>query len=267
MSRKIFSDKDDEILKECYGRLTNSELVELFRSTYSKDQIKWRAKALKLSKDTQTLDRAQASKKGLWQEWEMDILKKHYPNTGANGCAQFLPDRSEVNIQSKAMRMGLKVKFRNYANGPKHHSEEAKRKMSEAHKGVPKSEEHKAKIGRSGSLNHNWIDGRSFKEYGPDFNHKLKVKIKKRDNFMCAICRETPGWSKLHVHHIDYDKTNNSEKNLITLCIYCHNKHHNTLSEVEQDYFRYVLGGQETQLSSGNITLVTDQIAGIPEYT
>ena len=29
---------------------------------------------------------------------------------------------------------------------------------------------------------------------------------------------------ELHIHHIDYDKYNNDENNLITLCCSCHGK-------------------------------------------
>ncbi len=52
------------------------------------------------------------------------------------------------------------------------------------------------------------------------FNKKLKNKIKKRDSYSCQLCGKT---EELHIHHIDYNKKNNEENNLITLCRKCHN--------------------------------------------
>ena len=47
---------------------------------------------------------------------------------------------------------------------------------------------------------------------------KLRTKIRKRDKFTCKICRK----NGCDVHHIDYNKENNNESNLITLCRSCH---------------------------------------------
>lgn len=52
------------------------------------------------------------------------------------------------------------------------------------------------------------------------FNKKLKDSIKKRDGFSCLLCGVS---SDLHVHHIDYNKKNNNDENLVTLCRKCHN--------------------------------------------
>lgn len=71
-----------------------------------------------------------------------------------------------------------------------------------------------------GERNPSWMGGISFGEYGYEFNEALKSKIRKRDNYCCAIC-ENIGFV---VHHIDYNKKNNEEKNLITLCRSCHGK-------------------------------------------
>jgi len=74
-----------------------------------------------------------------------------------------------------------------------------------------------------------YIDGRSFEKYPQEFNRKLKESIRKRDNHTCqgegctmteeehlAIYGRT-----LEVHHIDYNKKNCKEINLITLCKPC----------------------------------------------
>ncbi len=140
---------------------------------------------------------------------------------------------------------------------------EVREKISKSHigigKGVPLSEKHKEKISKSrkgqsvwnkgikhskktrqkisnntkglfkGSNNPAWKGGKSFEPYGLEFNNELKEKIRKRDSYKCRECRlnqkELYGrLKKLDIHHIDYDKRNNNEKNLITLCRPCHCK-------------------------------------------
>lgn len=72
--------------------------------------------------------------------------------------------------------------------------------------------------------NPNWRGGSSFEPYPIDFNSALKLRIRERDNFTCQECGELEDGKSLHVHHIDYDKMNCEEINLITLCEICHTK-------------------------------------------
>ena len=76
--------------------------------------------------------------------------------------------------------------------------------------------------GLIGENANNWKGGVTFEPYGREFNRLLKERIYKRDNYTCQNpdC-EIPG-KRLNVHHIDYNKQNNSELNLITLCCKCH---------------------------------------------
>lgn len=60
--------------------------------------------------------------------------------------------------------------------------------------------------------------------YPPSFNGLLKRKIRKRDNYTCQECDKKKIARLLCVHHIDYDKMNNEESNLISLCGSCHAK-------------------------------------------
>lgn len=72
--------------------------------------------------------------------------------------------------------------------------------------------------------NPNWRGGSSFEPYSTDFNSELKLRIRERDKFTCQECGELENGKSLHVHHIDYDKLNCEEINLITLCEICHTK-------------------------------------------
>jgi len=78
----------------------------------------------------------------------------------------------------------------------------------------------------SGENNPNWRGGISQKEYPWNFNVKLKERIRKRDNFTCQLCGcpEKESKRKLDIHHIDYNKENLSETNLVTLCRSCNSK-------------------------------------------
>ena len=74
---------------------------------------------------------------------------------------------------------------------------------------------------QTGEGNPNWRGGKSFEPYTPEFNPVLKRKIRKRDNYICQIC------GKKHsnaVHHINFDKVDCRESNLVTLCHSCHSK-------------------------------------------
>jgi hypothetical protein len=71
-----------------------------------------------------------------------------------------------------------------------------------------------------------YIHGLSKKPYPSIFNRQLKDRVRVRDNFQCRICGvpELELNRKLSVHHIDYNKDNQSMDNLIAVCLTCHNK-------------------------------------------
>ena len=83
---------------------------------------------------------------------------------------------------------------------------------------------------RLGNKHYNYIDGRSYESYPQEFNSKLKLKIRKRDNFECQNCEMTEEehitvyGRVLEVHHIDYNKENCDEENLITTCKQCNTR-------------------------------------------
>jgi len=114
-------------------------------------------------------------------------------------------------------------------NTGRKHTFETKEKIRNRFLGISKSIEQiekmrKTKIERGSHAlqrNSNWRGGISFEEYGREFNNKLKEKIKQRDDYTCQLCNKI---FKLLLHHIDYDKKNNCDENLISLCRQCHTK-------------------------------------------
>ena len=133
-------------------------------------------------------------------------------------------------------------------------TEEHKRKLSKAHKGFRHTEESRRKMSIShkgkkmGISNPNWRGGLSVTHYGTEFNTLLKEQIRQRDNYRCRQCfrqqselfiKTKTGIKplKLIVHHIDYNKKNNSPKNLISLCPNCHSQT-NFKREDWSDYFQ-----------------------------
>jgi len=91
--------------------------------------------------------------------------------------------------------------------------------------------------GKKRELAPRWLSGKSSEPYGLEFDEVLRYEIRKRDNFVCQECwlteddlifREKSKYNHtLRIHHIDYNKQNNSKLNLISLCIKCHIKTNN----------------------------------------
>lgn len=144
----------------------------------------------------------------------------------------------------------------------KHHSLKTKEKMSQSHKGKKFSIEHKRNLSKArkgekspwygkkhsiitkekmsklkeGKNNPSWIHGKSLEPYNIEFNNRLKRKIRKRDNYQCQFCGTKQNGRKFPVHHIDYDKKNSREFNLITIC-YSHHRKTNFNREKWQFFF------------------------------
>ena len=77
-----------------------------------------------------------------------------------------------------------------------------------------------------GEKNHWWKGGICPNEYPGEFNEELKERIRERDNRQCQNCGidETDCYRLLDVHHIDGDKQNCEDDNLISYCTSCHAK-------------------------------------------
>jgi hypothetical protein len=83
----------------------------------------------------------------------------------------------------------------------------------------------------SGKNNGNYINGQGNTPYPMLFNNILKLEIRQRDNFTCQRCQlkeqnhfRDNKQINLTIHHIDYNKFNCKESNLITLCNNCNAK-------------------------------------------
>lgn len=160
-------------------------------------------------------------------------------------------------------------------NSTYHHTSEHRRKMSESLKGNPvgnwvnkimesrkngdRYETWKQNISntlkskyRSGELvSPFYIDGRyknnplsHYNMYGGEFTDDIKYEIRKRDLWLCQLCGKE---RSTDVHHIDWNKLNNSVENLITLCRSCHAKHHhksNTNVENERNLLKEIIKGK-----------------------
>ena len=107
-------------------------------------------------------------------------------------------------------------------------TKERREKLRVAHLGKKLSVETKLKMSEKKRLDKHqcWLGGKKFGEYGIEFCDKLKNKIRKRDNYTCQKCNTHQNKldEKLSIHHIDYNKKNNKDDNLISLCRSCHAK-------------------------------------------
>jgi hypothetical protein len=90
----------------------------------------------------------------------------------------------------------------------------------------------------TGINNPNYINGEGNFPYPLEFNDELKEQIRKRDNYICQNCGMTEEehlivkGQILSIHHIDYNKDNCKETNLITVCDSC-----NTRANFNRDYW------------------------------
>mgnify|MGYP001557848829 CR=1 FL=1 len=85
-----------------------------------------------------------------------------------------------------------------------------------------------------GEKNNNWKGGACPVKYSKEFFEK-RPKILARDEIICQLCMKEAGV----VHHIDYNKQNNKENNLISLCKSCNGKV-NKQRELWKEFFMYM---------------------------
>lgn len=83
-----------------------------------------------------------------------------------------------------------------------------------------------------GDRHPNWQGGISHEEYPEEF-YLIRPEILERDNYTCQKCNKNHKElynvhkkDSIIVHHIDFNKNNNKENNLICLCRGCHMRIH-----------------------------------------
>lgn len=91
---------------------------------------------------------------------------------------------------------------------------------------------------------HSYIDGRARLncKYPIEFSRQLRNKIRKDYNNECVVCKSHPIDKALSIHHIDYDKKNNSLTNLVPICTNHHMKT-NFNREYWKQYFDVMFTG------------------------
>jgi len=87
-------------------------------------------------------------------------------------------------------------------------------------------------LSRFGSGHPNWQGGISYEPYCPVWKDKeYKQDIRNRDGNKCLNPYCSKNGSKLHIHHIDYNKKNCHPSNLITVCNSC-----NSRANIDRDW-------------------------------
>jgi len=112
--------------------------------------------------------------------------------------------------------------------------------------GVPRRAQSEAV---KGERNGRWEGGKSFEPYPEEFWEKREA-IRERDGRVCQICgvHESQLDRRLDVHHIDRDKQNNDDYNLVSLCRECHGKAEN--GKDRECYAVFLQGYQALRLSA-----------------
>ena len=180
----------------------------------SKRKISLASNGRELSLETRK--RISEARKGM----EFSQIHKNNISKGKKGQGHSLEVRKRLSeIRKEEWATGI----RKPTMTGKHHTEEAKRKISEA---------------QSGEKSYWWKGGISKNLYPSEFSVGLKLKIRTRDNFTCCRCgiTEEEHLEKLgrvlSVNHIDFNKDNCSEENLNTLCVSC-----NTIINKDREYW------------------------------
>lgn len=124
----------------------------------------------------------------------------HFPNTlCACGCG------NHIQIKSLAKNKSTRYLPGHHWIGRKH-TEEELRKICGYGNGL-------------------WLGKRSTILYSKEFR-SISRKIAKFSGRICQLCGDYCDKGRGNVHHINFDKTDDSENNLIFLCINCHLKAH-----------------------------------------
>jgi hypothetical protein len=161
--------------------------------------------------------------------------------------------RLKISIANKGRKLSKEHKLKiGKINKGKKFSLEHRQKMSKSmlgkNKGKHHTKEELIKISKAtkGKNNPRWLGGISFLPYSLKWTKTLKLKIRCRDDHICQNCGMTEEEhvkkfkTVLSVHHINYNKQNCKEDNLITVCNLCNVKA-NTNRDYWFAYYTYII--------------------------
>lgn len=170
------------------------------------------------------------------------ILSKFYNKSGKHFCNSIC-QKSFYKIIGNSPKFGIKdikSSIRMILDNPSKRPE-IKEKLSKIHiqrykngaisprLGIKETIEHRLKLSKAHGGNGITFSNRG--NYSGLFNNDLKFKIRQRDNFECQCCglKESKHFRNLKninliIHHINYNKQDCNDINLITLCNACNIK-------------------------------------------
>ena len=161
-----------------------------------------------------------------WKKKASERMKKNNPMWQLEARKKMSEIRKGIKFSEEAKRkMSEAHKGKPSPKKGKHLSKESKKRISRAQKGKKKppfTKEHKENMGKAklGSKNPQWQGGTSFEPYSIDWTETLKRSIRERDKYICQLCSKYGNT----VHHKDYNKKNCNPNNLINLCGSCNVK-------------------------------------------
>jgi len=227
---KIWDKEEIDFLKNNYLRLGNCEMAKILNRSDS--SITTRMYLLHLKRDKETAKNIfkklmSGENNPLYHKKVSKKTRKKQSNSRLSGLEsgiiktwnKGLTKKNDERIKKLSKnRMGHKV--------TKETIIKIKTKMKGKHFSK-RTEFKKGDVRISGKNNSNWVGGINKRGYNrSEFNDSLKKIIRERDDHLCQECfiKQEELIRKLDVHHIDYNKQNNSILNLISLCLYCHTK-------------------------------------------
>jgi len=167
--------------------------------------------------------------------------KKKWPNGRKFGAEA----REHMRLGHLGKKLPVSTRINMSKSNPKymlgkHLSEVTRQKIREKRKFQIFTDETRAKL--SGENSGRWRGGLSIVPYTKDFNKALKIRIRDRDGHLCQLCGKTEleNIRALTVHHVNYDKSNCRDNNLISLCSVCNTKV-NSDREFWIEYFSQLL--------------------------
>lgn len=156
-------------------------------------------------------------------------MPKGYRADGQRSPLLGRPRPLEIKQKIAGPRFSYNAGPNNYMFG-RNHDEAARQLISERTKAkmTPEICAHLSELAkkRIGPLNSFWRGGWVNPGYPQAFSNELKEGIRVRDDYKCQRCGilQSDCVEVLHVHHIDGNRNNLADNNLISLCRKCHTK-------------------------------------------